>query len=159
MVLYNRFINPLRKIVCLSRLCFCDDFKWNSVFWSMFRQKTGSFKFYPSEKEIQLKLISKDELGGRCPKEPKPRAMRDRDLWVATTQAPWHCLPVEPRIPLGSEGSKTDQEAQATRSNANIMDWPQLKSCKTQWFLRNPRAPLKITSERLLASIISSLTQ
>lgn len=55
----------------------------------MFRQKTGSFKFYPSEKEIQLKLISKDELGGRCPKEPKPRAMRDRDLWVATTQAPW----------------------------------------------------------------------
>ena len=25
MVLYNRFINPLKKIVCLSSLCFCDD--------------------------------------------------------------------------------------------------------------------------------------
>ena len=43
----------------------------------MFRKKTGSFKFYPSEKEIQLNLlISKDELGGRYPKVPKLRAMR-----------------------------------------------------------------------------------
>ena len=56
----------------------------------MFRQKTGSFKFYPSEKEIQLKLISKDELGGRCPKEPKPRAMRNRDRPACEWQPPGH---------------------------------------------------------------------
>ena len=29
----------------------------------MYRQKTGSFKLYPSEKDIQLKLIRKDYLG------------------------------------------------------------------------------------------------
>ena len=122
----------------------------------MFRKKTVSFKFYPSEKEIQLKLISKDELGGRYPKEPRLRAMRNNDRPVSGNHPGTITLLTRiPRIPLGSEGSKTDQEAQATRSNANVMGSPQLKSCKTQWFLRNPRAPLKITSERLLASTLS----
>lgn len=205
MVLYNRFIIPLRKIVCLSSLCFCDDsvdcdispayqIFWNPVLMILSKQnlsnnntsfcshwcfltiftsnetvcfgqcldkKLDHLNFIPLRKKFSLNSSAKMNLGGGAQKnQSREQCVTVTDLqWVATTRALVRCLPVEPRIPLGSEGSKTDQEAQATRSNANIMDWPQLKSCKTQWFLRNPRAPLKITSERLLASIISSLTQ
>ena len=56
----------------------------------MYRQKTASFKFYPSEKEIQ-KFISEDELGGGAPKNrSRERCVTMTDLWVATTRAPYH---------------------------------------------------------------------
>ena len=106
-------------------------------------KKLDHLNFIPLKKKFSSNSSAKMNLGGGTQKNRSwEQCLTMTDLWVATTRAPSHCLPVEPRIPLGSEGSKTD-EAQATRSNANVIGSPQLKSCKTQWFLRNPRAPWK----------------
>ena len=130
----------------------------------MYRQKTGSFKFYPSEREIQLTPINKDGHWGRYPKEPKLTASRNRDCeWQLSGH---HHTANQGNLKYllytyqreGMEGRKTDKQAQATRSNANVMGRPQPKTAKAVKpnGLRSHRAPPKITNERLLASIISS---
>ena len=83
-------------------------------------------------------------------------------LWVATTRGLSHYQPVEPRILtiiILTKGRAGKGEKQANENEQQEhMGWPQQKRYKTQTHLRSYRRPPKSTSERLLGSLVSSLT-